>query len=43
LVPPAFAPVYDRRFFFDEKRVERPSNRTMACTPSSVQCSSLCI
>ena len=38
---PAFAPVYDRRFFLDEKRSERPSNRTMARTPSSVQCSSL--
>jgi len=38
---PAFAPVYDRRFFFDEKRLERPSNRTMARTSSSVQCSSL--
>jgi hypothetical protein len=34
---PAFAPVYDRRFFLVEKRLERPSNRTMARTSSSVQ------
>jgi len=34
---PAFAPVDDRRFFLNEKRLDRPSNRTMARTPSSVQ------